>query len=39
MKPTETETSLWEKAHQIGPVVELVPGFSFDSDSEISLYD
>jgi hypothetical protein len=39
MKQAETKTSLWEKAHHIGPVVELVPGFSFDSDSKIRLYD
>lgn len=31
--------SLWERAHRIGKVCELVPGFSFDSDSEINLYD
>ena len=31
--------SLWEIAERMGPVIELVPGFSFDSDSKIKLYD
>lgn len=31
--------SLWEIAHEMGPICELVPGFSFDSDSKIKLYD
>ena len=35
---TKEKLSLWEIAERIGPVVELVPGFSFDSDSKIKLY-
>lgn len=31
--------SLLERARRIGPVLTLVPGFSFDSDSRIKLYD
>ena len=27
--------SLWERAQRMGKVMELVPGFSFDSDSKI----
>ena len=36
---TEKKMSLWERAHQIGPVIRLAPGFSFDSDSKIKLYE
>ena len=44
MKQAETKTSLWERAHAYaaqfdGPVLELAPGFSFDSDSTIKLYE
>ena len=35
----EKKISLWDKAHQIGPVLELAPGFSFDSDSEVKIED
>ena len=35
----EKKQSLWEIAEQMGPVIELVPGFSFDSDSKVKLYD
>lgn len=31
--------SLWDRAQILGPVLELVPGFSFDSDSKVKLYD
>lgn len=35
----QKKVSLWERAHEIGPAFELVPGFSFDSDSKIKLYE
>jgi hypothetical protein len=43
MKSIETKISLWERAHAYasqfdGPLLELAPGFSFDSDSTIKLY-
>ena len=31
--------SLWEIAHTKEAMFELVPGFSFDSDSKVKLYD
>jgi len=31
--------SLMQRAKRIGPAIELVPGFSFDSDSKIKLYE
>ena len=31
--------SIWEIAEKMGPVAELVPGFSFDSDAKVKLYD
>ena len=31
--------SIWEIAEKMGPVIELVPGFSFDSDAKVKLYD
>ena len=44
MQPLETKTSLWERAHAFasqfdGPLLELAPGFSFDSDSTTKLYE
>ena len=39
METQEKKMSLWERAHLLGPTMETVPGFSFDSDSEIKLYD
>ena len=30
--------SLLERARRMGKVLELVPGFSFDSDSQVKLY-
>lgn len=33
-----TKMSLWERAKKIGKVLELAPGFSFDSDSKVKLY-
>ena len=36
---SEKKMSLWERAHQMGPVIKLAPGFSFDSDSKIKLYE
>ena len=30
--------SLMERARRLGKVFELVPGFSFDSDSQVKLY-
>ena len=30
--------SLWERAKRLGSVFQLVPGFSFDSDSKVKLY-
>lgn len=44
MKSIETKISLWERAHAYasqfdGPLLELAPGFSFDSDSTIKLYE
>jgi hypothetical protein len=43
MNTTYNKTSLWERARTYaarfaGPLIELAPGFSFDSDSEIRLY-
>lgn len=29
----------WERFERLGPVFQLVPGFSFDSDSKVKLYD
>lgn len=31
--------SLWEIAHSRESMFELAPGFSFDSDSKVKLYD
>ena len=31
--------SVLERARRLGPVLSLVPGFSFDSDSRIKLYE
>ena len=44
MRIAETKTSLWERAHSFasqfdGPLLELAPGFSFDSDSATKLYE
>ena len=30
--------SLWERAKRMGKVMELAPGFSFDSDSKVKTY-
>ena len=30
--------SLWERAKKMGKVLELAPGFSFDSDSKVKVY-
>ncbi len=30
--------SYWERFHRLGKVFDLVPGFSFDSDSKVKLY-
>ena len=30
--------SLWERAKRMGKVLELAPGFSFDSDSKVKVY-
>lgn len=30
--------SLWERAKRMGKVMELVPGFSFDSDAQVKTY-
>jgi hypothetical protein len=38
-KNEEKKQSLWEIAHNMEPMFELVPGFSFDSDSKVKLYD
>jgi len=35
----ERKLSLWEVAHKMEPMFELAPGFSFDSDSKVKLYD
>ena len=35
----ERKQSLWDKAHEMEPMFELVPGFSFNSDSKVKLYD
>lgn len=35
----EKKQSLWEIAHEMEPMFELMPGFSFDSDSKVKLYD
>ena len=29
--------SLWERAKRMGKVMELVPGFSFDSDAKVKI--
>ena len=36
---SDEKLSLWERAQRLGPTIELVPGFSFDSDSKVKLYD
>ena len=38
-KKEEAKESLWAIAHKMEPMFELEPGFSFDSDSKITLYD
>ena len=35
----DRKESLWEIAHKMDPMFELAPGFSFDSDSKVKLYD
>ena len=40
----DKKKSLWERARAYaacfaGPLIELAPGFSFDSDSEVKLYE
>ena len=34
----ERKLSLWERAKRMGKVLELAPGFSFDSDSKVKVY-
>jgi hypothetical protein len=34
----EKKLSLWERAKKMGKVLELTPGFSFDSDSQVKVY-
>ena len=34
----QTKLSLWERAKKMGKVLELTPGFSFDSDSQVKVY-
>lgn len=31
--------SLWERAERLGVTLQLVPGFSFDSDSKVKMFD
>ena len=38
-KNEERRMSILEIARIMGPVVELAPGFSFDSDSKVKLFE
>ena len=31
--------SLWERAERLGVTLQLAPGFSFDSDSKVKMFD
>ena len=34
----QKKLSLWERAKKMGKVLELTPGVSFDSDSQVKVY-
>lgn len=35
----QEKLSPWDRALRMGPTIELIPGFSFDSDSKVRLQD
>lgn len=34
----DKKLSLWDRAKKMGKVLELAPGFSFDSDSKVKVF-
>jgi len=38
MTKKDKKLSLWDRAKKMGKVLELAPGFSFDSDSKVKVF-